>query len=96
MADLKTIDLTDDFVELVRRAATVLPTDMAKALTKARANEKPGSAAEGGRHSVGGFLRQLPGCFLLILCLMKSKGLTLLNATHLHACTDMLLENIRK
>jgi fumarate hydratase class I len=39
-------DLTDAFVELVRRAATDLPADMEKALADAREREEPGSAAE--------------------------------------------------
>jgi fumarate hydratase class I len=40
-------DLTDAFVELVRRAATDLPPDMEAALGEAKAREEPGSAAEG-------------------------------------------------
>lgn len=47
MPDLNEVDLTEDFVELVRRAATVLPPDMEQALHAARAQEAPGSAAEG-------------------------------------------------
>jgi tartrate dehydratase alpha subunit/fumarate hydratase class I-like protein len=42
-----TPDLTNDFLELVRRAATILPNDMRQALGKAKANEEAGSAAEG-------------------------------------------------
>ncbi len=45
--DYKTLDLTDQFVELIRRAATNLPQDMRQALQKARGNEDSGSAAEG-------------------------------------------------
>lgn len=40
-------DLTDDLIELVRRAATQLPGDMEHALTEAKDQEEPGSAAEG-------------------------------------------------
>jgi fumarate hydratase, class I len=40
------VELTDDFVELIRRAATLLPADMERALEKARGEEEPGSAAE--------------------------------------------------
>jgi fumarate hydratase class I len=52
MADLNTLDLTNSLVELVRRAATDLPTDMEQALTTARANEAPGSAAEGALEAI--------------------------------------------
>ena len=45
-------DLTDAFVELVRRAATQLPADMVKALTEAQAQEEPGSAAEGALDTI--------------------------------------------
>jgi fumarate hydratase class I len=48
----KTPDLTDDFVELVRRAATVLPADMQAALIKAKSEEAPGSAAEGALEAI--------------------------------------------
>jgi fumarate hydratase, class I len=44
--DYKTIDLTDEFVELIRRAATQLPQDMRQALRRAKGNETAGSAAE--------------------------------------------------
>ena len=47
MANLKELELTDAFVELVRQAATELPADMEQALTGAKQNEEPGSAAEG-------------------------------------------------
>ncbi len=40
------LDLVDEFLELVRRAATVLPEDMVQALERGRAQEEPGSAAE--------------------------------------------------
>jgi fumarate hydratase class I len=40
-------DLTDAFVELVRRAATDLPADMEGALADAKEREDSGSAAEG-------------------------------------------------
>jgi fumarate hydratase class I len=49
---IKTPDLTNNFVELVRRAATVLPTDMEEALTRAKADEAPGSAAEGALEAI--------------------------------------------
>lgn len=44
--DYKQLDLTDSFVELIRRAATILPNDMRQALGKAKGNEKAGSSAE--------------------------------------------------
>ncbi len=47
MIHLNQVDLTDQFVELVRRAATDLPHDMENALSDAKANEDPGSAADG-------------------------------------------------
>lgn len=40
-------DLTESFVELVRRAATELPADVEAALVKAKNVEKPNSAATG-------------------------------------------------
>jgi len=40
-------DLTEPFVELIRRAATDLPADVEAALRAARAREEPGSAAAG-------------------------------------------------
>jgi fumarate hydratase class I len=52
MEDLNTLDLTNSFVELVRRATTDLPTDMEQALTTAKANEAPGSAAEGALEAI--------------------------------------------
>ncbi len=45
-------DLTEAFVELIRRAATQLPADMEQALREARANEEPGSAAEGALSTI--------------------------------------------
>ncbi len=45
-------DLTDQFVELVRRAATRLPADMEKALGAAKQNEEQGSAAEGALETI--------------------------------------------
>lgn len=45
-------DLTDAFVELIRRAATLLPADMERALRKAREDEEPGSAAEGALDTI--------------------------------------------
>ena len=45
-------DLTNDFVELVRRAATVLPADMQAALAQAKTEEEPGSAAEGALETI--------------------------------------------
>jgi len=47
-----TPDLTNDFVELVRQAATILPDDMQQALVKGKANEEPGSAAEGALDTI--------------------------------------------
>ncbi len=45
-------DLTDAFVELIRRAATLLPADMERALRKARKDEEPGSAAQGALDTI--------------------------------------------
>lgn len=45
-------DLTDAFVELIRRAATELPEDMKKALREAKQKETPGSAAEGALDTI--------------------------------------------
>lgn len=42
----KGLDLTEAFVELVRRAATILPPDMEQALVEGKEQEEPGSAAE--------------------------------------------------
>mgnify|MGYP001172824946 FL=1 len=39
-------DLTEAFVELIRRASTQLPADMERALRQARDQEEPGSAAQ--------------------------------------------------
>ena len=52
MNDPNTLDLTNNFVELVRRAATILPADMEAALNKAKTNEEPGSAAEGALEAI--------------------------------------------
>ena len=40
------LKLVDELLELVRRAATILPEDMIEALERGRAQEEPGSAAE--------------------------------------------------
>jgi fumarate hydratase class I len=40
-------NLTDAFVELIRRTSTLLPADMEQALRQAREKEEPGSAAQG-------------------------------------------------
>jgi len=45
-------DLTDAFVELIRRAATQLPEDMKKAIREAKEREDPGSAAEGALDTI--------------------------------------------
>jgi len=45
-------DLTESFVELVRRAATDLPPDMEQALRDAKTKEEPGSAAEGALDTI--------------------------------------------
>jgi fumarate hydratase class I len=52
MKNLKELDLTDAFVELVRRAATNLPADMEKALREAKEQEEKGSAAEGALEAI--------------------------------------------
>jgi fumarate hydratase class I len=52
MKNLKELDLTDAFVELVRRAATDLPADMEKALREAKEQEEKGSAAEGALEAI--------------------------------------------
>lgn len=52
MQGSKLPDLTNDFVELVRRAATVLPADMQAALARAKTEEEPGSAAEGALDTI--------------------------------------------
>lgn len=46
------VDLTDAFVELIRRAATQLPADMEHALRKAKEKEEAGSAAEGALDTI--------------------------------------------
>ncbi|MBN1564972.1 MAG: fumarate hydratase [Anaerolineae bacterium] len=45
-------DLTDAFVELIRRAATQLPDDMKKAIREAKEKEDPGSAAAGALDTI--------------------------------------------
>lgn len=45
-------NLTDAFVELIRRAATELPADMKQALRDAKEQEEPGSAAEGALDTI--------------------------------------------
>ena len=52
MANMRELELTDAFLELVRRASTELPPDMEQALTRARQNEEPGSAAEGALDTI--------------------------------------------
>lgn len=50
--EYKSLDLTDHFVELIRRAATQLPQDMRQALRQAKGQEEPGSAAEGALDTI--------------------------------------------
>ena len=45
-------NLTDAFVELIRRAATQLPADMEQALREAKTHEEPDSAAEGALDTI--------------------------------------------
>ena len=45
-------DLTDDFLELIRRTSTDLPPDVEKALVAARQGEAPGSAARNALDSI--------------------------------------------
>lgn len=52
MQELTTLDLTDAFVELVRRASTMLPADMEHALQEARDREESGSAAQGALDTI--------------------------------------------
>ena len=52
MTQTKQPDLTDQFVELVRRAATRLPADMENALSTAKKREDQGSAAEGALDTI--------------------------------------------
>jgi fumarate hydratase class I len=47
MTQLNQVDLTDQFTELVRRAATNLPADMGQALQNAEKSEEQDSAAKG-------------------------------------------------
>ena len=52
MTQLNQFDLTDQFTELIRRAATQLPQDMRQGLAAAKGNEAPGSAAEGALNTI--------------------------------------------
>lgn len=52
MNEFNQTDLTDAFVELIRRAATQLPADMENALHKAQAREDEGSAAKGAFETI--------------------------------------------
>src|SRR5512136_567541 len=45
-------DLTEHFVELIRRTSTDLPADVEKALKEAREREAPGSAAQGALDTI--------------------------------------------
>jgi fumarate hydratase class I len=45
-------DLTEQFVELIRRTSTDLPADVRRALNEARDREAPGSAARGAFESI--------------------------------------------
>jgi fumarate hydratase class I len=45
-------DLTDAFVELIRRTATNLPADVEGAVQEAKGREEPGSAAEGALDTI--------------------------------------------
>lgn len=45
-------DLTEEFTELIRRAATQLPADMKNALLRAKEQEEAGSAAEGALDTI--------------------------------------------
>ncbi len=52
MTQLNQVDLTDQFIELVRRAATNLPADMGEALKNAEQSEDQGSAAKGALSTI--------------------------------------------
>jgi len=52
MAELREIELTDELVELVRRAATVLPPDMQRGLEQAKEAEEKDSAAESALETI--------------------------------------------
>ncbi len=52
MHDLRQLDLTEYFTELIRRAATNLPADMEDSLKRAKVNEAKGSAAEGALNTI--------------------------------------------
>jgi fumarate hydratase class I len=45
-------DLTEAFVELIRRTSTDLPSDVERALQSARGDEEPGSAAQGALDTI--------------------------------------------
>lgn len=52
MVNFKEPELTDAFIELIRRAATQLPADMEQALLDASHREEQGSAAEGALKTI--------------------------------------------
>ncbi|HEY54448.1 MAG TPA: fumarate hydratase [Caldilineae bacterium] len=52
MTEFNSFDLTENLVELVRRAATILPADMEGALSKATKKEDANSAAEGALNTI--------------------------------------------
>jgi fumarate hydratase class I len=52
MRDLRKLDLTDALLELVRKAATDLPTDMEASLQNARSKEEADSAAQGALDTI--------------------------------------------
>ncbi len=52
MVNVKELDLTAAFVELIRRAATILPDDMRGALKKAQENEDEGTAAKSAFNTI--------------------------------------------
>jgi len=52
MTQLNQVDLTDQFIELVRRAATRLSDDMENALSEAKEREDKGSAAAGALNTI--------------------------------------------
>ena len=52
MTDFNSFDLTENWVELVRRASTMLPDDMVSGISDAKAEEEAGSAAEGALDTI--------------------------------------------
>lgn len=52
MLDSRKIDLTDSFLELIRRASTSLPPDVQNALEQAQQQEAAGSAARGALDTI--------------------------------------------